>query len=239
MKPVNPHTYYVTRYGTTFPFTVDDKIMEAHYAKNELCEYHMLDWIEKHVPRGGVWIDAGANIGNHALPFSLWAERVVCFEPMAVNFALLERNIASFGATNIMAHRLGVGTGPEWVQAEPGGSGQNSQWELRAQQGMNQGDIQVAALDALIPGVDVRLLKLDVEGMELMAINGARRIISTCRPEIFVEVWSEEMLDRISLELALYGYELVERWNAAPTFHFSQRGRYPVTYKPAERLSPR
>ena len=238
MKPLNPHTYYVTRYGSTFPLAVDDKIMEAHYAKNELCEYHMLDWIEKNVKRGGVWIDAGANVGNHALPFSLWAERVVCFEPMAVNFALLEKNIAAFGATNIMAHRLGVGTGPEWVEAELGGTGQNCQWELRAQQGVNRGDIQVVALDAVIPGVDVRLLKLDVEGMELMALNGARRIISTCRPEIFVECWDEGTLDRIGLELALYGYELVERWNVAPTFHFSQRGRYPVTYKPAERLRP-
>lgn len=236
MKTPNPHTYYVTRYGQTFPLTVDDRIMEAHYAKNELCEFHMLDWIEANVKRGGVWIDAGANVGNHALPFSLWADRVVCFEPMPVNFTLLERNIAQFGATNIMAHRLGVGTGPEWVTAEVGGTGENCQWELRS--GGAAGDIQVVALDAIIPGVDVRVLKLDVEGMEVMALNGARRIISTCRPEIFVEIWDEAVLERITTELSLYGYELVERWNVAPTFHFSQRGRYPVTYKPAERLRP-
>lgn len=221
-----------------FPIAVDDKIMESTYEDGNLCEYHMLDWIDRNVPKGGTWIDAGANVGNHTMPFSLWADKVVAFEPMPQNHALLQYNINQFGATNILAHRLGVGKGPSWTGATKGGTGENCQWILHTAN-QSESDIQVVAIDAIIPPkTEVRLLKLDVEGMELDALHGAHQVLLQSRPEIFVEIWDEEMLNQIEYTLALYNYELVERWNVAPTFHFSQRGRYKVTYKPAERLRP-
>ena len=90
-------TYNIRRYGRVFTIQVDDLIMETHYKKGELCEFHMLDWIEKNIQRGGIWIDAGANVGNHTLPFALWADGVVALEPMKVNYDMLLRNIWSSG----------------------------------------------------------------------------------------------------------------------------------------------
>ena len=223
-------TYHVNRYGHRFVLTVEDAIMETHYQKGELCEWHMLDWIEKHIPRGGVWIDAGANIGNHTMPFSLWADTVVAFEPMPVNFDLLLQNIdRTDGLGPIMPFMLGVGHRPEWVGAKKGGTGQNCQWIL----GEGEGRLQVVAIDAIIPRDQyVRLIKLDVEGMEDQSIAGAMETILRCRPELFIEIWEDEVLSNMRASLAQWGYTLIERWNVAPTYHFSASGRYPVTYTP-------
>ena len=67
-------TYTIHRYGQAFSIECDDAILTESYERGELCEYHMLDWMLAHIPHGGVWVDAGANIGNHALAFALRAD---------------------------------------------------------------------------------------------------------------------------------------------------------------------
>jgi FkbM family methyltransferase len=236
------NTYQITRYGHTFTIRVDDEIMESHYRKGELCEYHMLDWIHKNIPRGGVWIDAGANVGNHTLPFALWADKVLAFEPMPVNFDLLQLNVANFyHGDRVECLRLGVGAEYTSASAKLGGTGQNCQWELTVKDPLetrNQ-DIVVVPIDPQVSDTeDIRLIKLDVEGMEEAVLAGAMETIRRCKPELFIEIWDEPVLERIAALLAPMGYQLIERWNVAPTFHFSASGRYPVTYTPAERLRP-
>ena len=235
------NTYQITRYGHTFTIRVDDQIMETHYRKGELCEHHMLDWIEKNIPKGGTWIDAGANVGNHTLPFALWADQVIAFEPIMENFKLLSMNLA--GTVNddrVLCVFAGVGAKPGRATAKVGGTGQNCQWELTPAQGDEWDAVfRITTIDKFAADLDdVRLIKLDVEGMELAAIHGALKTIERCRPEMFVEIWDEAILWKITAELEPFGYVLTERYNVAPTFHFSASGRYPVTYKPAERLRP-
>lgn len=223
-------TYVIERYGRKFRLQVDDRLMEDHYRKGELCEWHMLDWIEHNIPRGGLWVDAGANIGNHAITFALWADLVLALEPMPVNFALLEANLSAneWAASRVVPLRIGAGLKAAFMGAKLGGTGQNCQWEMTG-----EGLIPIIALDSVIPErADVRLLKLDVEGMENEVIAGALDTIRRCRPEIFVEIWDDDRLEAIKAFLATMGYRLIERWNVAPTYHFSASSRYKVTYKP-------
>jgi FkbM family methyltransferase len=234
---MNARTFTIARYGHTFTIAADDELMESHYRNGELCEPHMLDWIERNIPRGGVWVDAGANIGNHALPFALWADRVVAFEPMPVNFDLLAMNIANFPhGFKVEAWMCGVSDHAATCSAKLGGTGKNCQWEMQADE---PGEIIITTIDTLVDErADVRLIKLDVEGMEPAAIRGAMETIKRCKPELFIEIWDEAVLAEIGQMLAPLGYVLTERYNEAPTFHFSASGRYPVTYTPAERLRP-
>ena len=235
------NTYQITRYGHTFTIRVEDEIMETTYKEGNLCEYHMLDWMYRNLPRGGVWIDAGANIGNHTLPFALWADQVIAFEPMEVNMDLLMQNVASFkaeGRGKILMLSAGVGREEGYASAKLGGTGKNCQWELTPGEDCEAG-IPIAKIDNHVRDTDdVRVIKLDVEGMELAAIIGALKTIERCRPEMFIEIWDEAILWKITAELEPFGYVLTERYNVAPTFHFSASGRYPVTYKPAARLRP-
>ena len=233
------NTYQITRYGHTFTIRVDDEIMESTYKEGNLCEYHMLDWMGRNIPRGGVWIDAGANIGNHTLPFALWADKVIAFEPMQVNADLLMFNVAHFDRrSKVLVIQEGVGREEGYASAKLGGTGKNCQWELTPGEGCEAG-IAIAKIDSHVRDTDdVRVIKLDVEGMEQDALAGAMRTIRRCLPELFIEIWDEAVLADITATLAPLGYVLTERYNVAPTFHFSASGRYPVTYTPAERLRP-
>lgn len=223
------NTYKITRYGQTWTIAIDDQIMETNLAAGEPCEYHMLDWIAANIPNGGIWIDAGANVGNHAIPFSFKAELVIAYEPMPQNFGLLERNCAPH--RRILPIRAGVGDRAGEMGAHLGGTGQNCQWILDDNPSDDGWRIPVVTIDGSIPeGREVRVIKLDVEGMEPQAISGAWNTIGLWRPELFIEIWDDAQLDRIRAVLATLGYKLIERWNHSPTYHFSASGRYPVTY---------
>lgn len=224
------NTYAIHRYGRAFTIKADDEIMERSYANGEFCEEPMLHWIFHNVPTGGIWIDAGANIGNHALAFSQWADLVIAFEPVDGNMQLLRENVINNDIEKkVMCLQLGVGQSHSYMRIQPGGVGRNSQFELKAgDQGLG---VHVVSIDSIVPSqAQVRLIKLDVEGMEGQALAGAIVTIARCRPEIFVEIWEEEILNRIRRVLAAFGYKLIERWNEAPTYHFSASGHYPVTY---------
>lgn len=231
-------THKIKRYGHEFTITVEgDKFADEVFSRGELSEQPMLDWIERNVPRGGLWIDGGANVGNHAMAFSLWADVVVAFEPMPVNYDLLMRNLSGWPLKHkVFPYREGLSDKPGKLGAVMGGTGQNCQWILQPDP---SGEVHVDTIDRRILGtvtrmIPVRLIKLDVEGMEAEAIAGALDTIGRCRPELFIEIWKQDALDRIRAVLATLGYKLIECWNAAPTFHFSASGRYPVTYKPRQ-----
>jgi len=226
-------TYTIHRYGQAFSITVEgDKFAEEIYARGELSEQPMLDWIERNVPRGGLWIDGGANVGNHTMAFSLWADAVLAFEPMRVNLALLLGNLKGWCCAAKVAPFLeGLSDKPGKLGAVMGGTGQNCQWILQPD---TNGFVNVTTVDDRVNshggGLPVRLIKLDVEGMEPQALAGARQTLEHYRPELFMEIWEDEVLEQIKAYLAPLGYILIERYNVAPTYHFSASGRYPVTY---------
>lgn len=225
--------YRLKRYGREWTIAADDRLVEHHLALGEPCEHHMLDWMERSIPHRGVWIDAGANVGNHAIPFSFWADLVISLEPMPQNFAALKANIEGNGIKNVLPLAIGVGAEADLMSARLGGTGQNCQWILEPFAPHSEWMLPVLPIDSIVPSwAQVTVLKLDVEGMEEQALRGAERTIDRCRPEIFAEIWEAEALDSIRRLLSAKGYTLIERWNVAPTYHFSASGRYPVTYTP-------
>ena len=223
------NTYHIHAFGRKWTISANDEIMEDRYKAGEFCEQMMLDWIVRNVPAGGLWIDAGANIGNHAMVFSTMAERVVAFEPIEENHRIMRGNVECNGIGNVNCVMLGVGDAECEMNAVPGGTGKPCQITLQP----GAGGIQVTTIDRFLtmyPPMPVRLIKLDVEGMEWRAIVGALETIGKWKPELFVEIWEDDQLTRIRAVLATLGYKLIERWNHAPTYHFSASGRYPVTY---------
>jgi FkbM family methyltransferase len=49
--------------------------------------------------------------------------------------------------------------------------------------------VTAVALDELLPGTPVHLLKLDIEGAEAQALRGAQRLIQRCRPVLAVSLY--------------------------------------------------
>jgi len=155
---------------------------------------------------GMVFYDLGANIGF----FSLMAARlvgtggrVISFEPDAQVAARLRRNIELNGFSNITVVEAGVWSASEevcFVPSDPtspeGGTGRFVAGKDRTLGTLTR----CIALDDFVqssPPPDA--IKLDVEGAEIEALRGAKRLLQTQRPWIVCEIHSEQN-DRMARE---------------------------------------
>lgn len=71
--------------------------------------------------------------------------------------------------------------------------------------------VEVVTLDSYceansIDSVDV--IKLDVEGAEMLALRGAELLLRRCRPDLFVEAHSRELAAEVTCFLGPIGYEV-------------------------------
>jgi FkbM family methyltransferase len=131
---------------------------------------------------GSVFADVGANLGL----YTLWAARIVgpsgrvhAFEPVPDVRERLARNVALNGFDNVRITGAGVGAEPGRVTLyrQPGASGLTSRYMP------GQGpaiEVPVTTLDAEFLPADrsPALVKIDVEGMELDVLRGARRLLT-------------------------------------------------------------
>ena len=72
--------------------------------------------------------------------------------------------------------------------------------------------VPVRSLDAMVSDGSLptpALIKLDVEGAEVMVLNGAMSVLRSARPELFLEVHSSALLDECREILEGEGYRLI------------------------------
>ena len=198
-------------------FLDDDSIYERMVKSKHFYEYGMLTAMQKDLKlSGGLWLDVGANFGNHAVFFDQHckADSVIAFEPVAYSFSMLSGNVKS-NHCKVDCRMVGVsnynGTG-SFKQ------GKSNRWvNCVVVPGY---EFDVVTLDSLnLKGVNV--MKVDVEGDELNVLLGAKNLINEQKPHIFVEAWDSVKLKPIQDFLFKLGYKQRDCYNAAPTYHFS------------------
>lgn len=134
-----------------------------------------------------VVLDAGANIGQWAAKLRRegWHRRIISFEPLADAFADLERAAASDSAWE--CRRLALGDADGLATLNVAGNSMSSSllpMEERHLRGapesayVSSESVPTARLDSianeLLSPIDRAYLKLDVQGYELRALEGAR-----------------------------------------------------------------
>jgi FkbM family methyltransferase len=135
-------------------------------------------------------LDVGANIGAHAL----WLARrvgpagsVVAFEPQRTVFQTLCANMALNGMTNVDAHWAAAGAQPGRVTVPRLDPSAPANFGATSLLWGHPGDqVRQMTIDQLELGA-CRLIKVDVEGMELDALKGATATISRLHPILYVE----------------------------------------------------
>ncbi len=152
----------------------------------ETSDLYLLD---AHFPPGGIFVDVGANIGNHSLYFAvmLGAARVIPIEPNPLCWRLLVENVlANALLDRFDLTRLGVGLG----EVRAGGYGMERRERNLGAAAMvpGEGDLEVWRGDDLLAEVVPDFIKIDVEGAELAALRGLSGLIARHRPKLFVEV---------------------------------------------------
>jgi FkbM family methyltransferase len=166
----------------------------AHLPRWSSPEERMLEGLDL---RGQVVYDIGAYRGAYSLFFSRQvgpAGRVVAFEPEAKNFKLLRRNLDRNQVVNAMPLRMALGASRSLrrIYSLPGMPTTASLAdEARTPLRRARGEACVESLDALLDAVALpqpNFLKIDVEGMELEVLRGARRTLGRQHPGLLIEL---------------------------------------------------
>ncbi|HYE52388.1 MAG TPA: FkbM family methyltransferase [Azospirillaceae bacterium] len=139
---------------------------------------------------GDVVVEAGSNIGAHtsALAKAVGPDGTVhAFEPQRVLYELMADNVGRNAPGNVILHHAAVGAAPGTLVVPAVDYAGPLNFGGVAMGRSGDGDsVPVTTVDDL--GLDrLRLLKADVEGMELEILLGASGTISRCRPLIYVE----------------------------------------------------
>ena len=173
---------------------------------------HEVELFRQLLRPGDTVIEVGANIGAHTVPMCRFVGstgRVIGFEPQNQVFQILNGNLAINSLSNATVFRLGVGAEntttriTEFDYSQQGNFG-NASFDT------NAGElISVIRLDDFSDWDSLRLLKVDVEGMELAVLQGAENLIRTQKPIIFVENDREDKAQALTDYLYQLGYQLV------------------------------
>jgi len=158
---------------------------------------------------GMTYVDVGANIGHHAL---IAASRVGdrgaihAFEPAPAMFEALRRNMSRNGYRNVSCNNCALGDQAGLAQFHLADISHSCAHSLGRTVHVTdrQVSVRVRTLDdyfvtAPINRLDV--LKVDVEGAELMVLRGAERTIRQFRPLMVLE---------FSKHTTAFGYEAAE-----------------------------
>ncbi|SEH06264.1 FkbM family methyltransferase [Candidatus Venteria ishoeyi] len=180
---------------------------------------------------GKIVIDGGANIGNHSIFFAgVLGANVIAFEPQPQNNFLLSINTSLNCLDDfIEIKKLAIGNKKGELtlcMAVPNNYGSFTSDASLVQQ--NKGaippkfKIPITSLDNEIFDVadKVSIIKLDLEGMELLALNGATNIIRQSKPVIAIECFKKVEFEKIKNFLSDFNYFVVDSANATPTFIF-------------------
>jgi FkbM family methyltransferase len=166
-----------------------------------------------------VFLDLGAHWGFYALLArrSGLFDRVVAFEPDPTNYAQLQANLFLNGAeTAIEARQLAVSDGERTFGLGLRSRGNRGATRLVEAQQADQITCRAVRVDGQLDFRDrLLVVKIDVEGHEIEAIEGLVGLLAKNRCIIQVEVWSdpeEEMPRRLAIIeplLARYGIKWV------------------------------
>jgi FkbM family methyltransferase len=170
---------------------------------------------------GDVVVEVGANIGAHTVGLAKRvgpAGMVVAFEPQTMAFQLLATNVAINSLTNVQCLKMAVGdrTGQTLVP-QPALDQTNNFGGVSLENVARGEQVPLVTLDSILQVGRMRLLKVDVEGMERQVISGATDTISRLRPALYVENDRPERSRKLIETIAGLGYELF--WHTPPLFN--------------------
>ncbi len=162
-----------------------DQFMSAELKPDGTYQYSHLTMAMGFVKDRSIGVDLGAHVGTWSKPMSKLFERVVSAEPAPDTFECLQANMAKFGCQNVELRNVAMGAASGFVSMVLEGR----QAELSNTGGRYVaagGTIPVETIDSWhLPSLG--FLKMDIEGSEVDAMQGAAETIKRCRPIILYE----------------------------------------------------
>lgn len=244
-------TVVATRYGTMNIIDSDKVVSRALALYGEWAQDE-LDLLAHIITPGMCVLDVGAFIGTHSLAFSRFAGgggKVYSFEPRREIFAVLVANLLLNDCHNVTPLNIGLADIEQIANLQ----------SLDLKQTVNFGGIpldgdagsatadtypmELSTIDSLAIGT-IDVIKLDVEGMERLVLNGAANAIARDRPIVFCECNSLTAGCEILEFCAARQYELLgflasafnpDNFNAASCNMFGSAREFALLMVPREK----
>ncbi len=219
-KHTGPCGLVAARHGQMLFFRNDAVIGRSIRTYGEWCEQE-IELLYPACRPGDTIVDAGANLGTHAMALARRvgpSGAVHAFEPQASVAHLLGANAEMNGLTQIRVHAVALGD-TEDVAAMPRidpGTAQNI-GGLALEPAAGADPVAVKRLDDVLDPPGLRLMKIDVEGMEASVIRGAAGLIQRFHPLLYVENDRIERSDALIDLIEALGYRLF--WHIVPLFN--------------------
>jgi len=173
-------------------------LIGRHMVCDGFYELALLECLENHVfPKlksRTLCLDIGANVGNHSAFFSPFFDRVIAFEPNLRAFKLLEANAMLFD--NVDPRNFGLSSAEGTAIATYNTSSVGAASISIDRDGEHTTEFQLKRLDDVLSDdekAQVSFIKIDVEGHELEALQGARDTIRISKPVIVLEALPSEI----------------------------------------------
>ncbi|MCT8162049.1 FkbM family methyltransferase [Pseudoruegeria sp. SHC-113] len=219
------YALHQTRYGPMAAYPQDMYIGRSLAAYGEWCPAEMA-LLSQVLKPGDTVVDAGANIGAHTVPFSQKVGpngTVFAIEMMPETARLLAFNTLINGCDNTRILNAGVASAEariEMARIRTGGAfnfgGLSVAHMQKAKPGHGAVSVPLLPLDDMLRCTSLALIKADVEGHEAELLRGAKGLIETHRPVLYLEADHPESAEVLCGLLAGFGY--AGYWHRAPLF---------------------
>ncbi|OQY92031.1 MAG: hypothetical protein B6D37_15480 [Sphingobacteriales bacterium UTBCD1] len=138
-------------------------------------------------------VDVGANVGDTiAVIKSFTNASIIGIEGDEISFGFLEENVKQFSDVSVI--KTFLGEKHDEIKADFKNTGWNA--TIVPAEGGSQ-KVLVRTLDEIIGkdynGLDIKLLKIDVEGFDTIVLRGAQEVIKKNKPVVFFEYNPEAM----------------------------------------------
>lgn len=226
MKKRHPNKAIITKLGTNLKVRIypHDVIGASIYVKR-MFEPAECKFVMKFLKPGMVFFDVGANLGQYTLLAARrvgLAGQVHSFEPSSRMFQELEFNVQLNGLSSIcvlnrkaLSNKIGTG---KLSCYRPGTEVFSSLGNHCRESALMIGheDVEITSLDTYIgeKGIShVDLIKMDIEGAELLAIQGGVHTLSkVSAPTILLEM--------ADINTVGFGYQATEIWDYFETLGY-------------------
>lgn len=190
---------------TIFVDSTDPSIGGA-ILKYKIYEPHVMTVLKKLLKPNHVFLDIGASIGWFTLmTASLLSEgRVFAVEPAPNNLRLLYRSIVANGFSNVTVLPYAATDMNTLLQFSQGISNNVVQTIDKTNAHIGEYVPGVKIDDFLDPQLRVDVIKIDVEGHELKALNGMHRLLTIFHPVIVSEFNPKAMREFAGIEPGSY-----------------------------------
>jgi FkbM family methyltransferase len=188
------------RHGSTAIF-----IMRKYYEP-------LLEYCERIVKPGDVVFDCGANLGIYSCAFAALAGEsghVFAFEPLPRAVAALRDNLNynGFGNVTIVEAAVAEKEGTAVLDCSGSSVAASIVYDFGKRESVSVPTVSLSNFAARVGLERVDLVKMDIEGAEYLAVEGAKELIAKLKPTIILELFSgDENVPRVIELLRTHGY---------------------------------